>query len=217
MGIVTTGDELVPPGKPLPPGGVYDINTFTLAAVVSGCGGEPVLLGRAGDTLEALRRSFEGGLGVDLVVFSGGSSVGERDLVVDLVKEKGQIIFHGIAIKPGRPTLLGVVGSTPVLGMPGFPTSALSNAYLLLRPMVRRMAHLPEGPNVTLKLPLAEEVISAFGRTDVVPVRLERGKAYPVSKGSASITSMAPADGYFIIHESVEKVEAGTEVEVYPL
>ncbi len=217
VGIVTTGDELVPPGKPLPPGGVYDINTYTLAAVVSASGGEPVLLGRAGDTLEALRRSFEGGMGVDLVVFSGGSSAGERDLVVDLVREKGEVIFHGIAIKPGRPTLLGVVGSTPVLGMPGFPTSALSNAYLLLRPMVRRMAHLAEGRGVTLRLPLAEEVTSALGRTDVVPVRLEGGKVRPVSKGSASITSMAPADGYFIIRESVERVEAGTEVEVYPL
>jgi molybdopterin biosynthesis enzyme len=164
----------------------------------------------------ALRETLEGISGLDMLVFSGGSSAGEKDLVVDLVREKGHVVFHGIAVKPGRPTLLGVVEGRPVVGMPGFPASALTISYLLLGPIVRRMARLPPSPGKTLRAVLAEGVVSTKGRTDVVPVRLEAGRALPILKGSASITAVAPADGYILVPPEIEGISSGSEVEVFP-
>src|SRR5882762_5039015 len=143
VALLTSGDEVIPPGKPIRPGQVYDINSNTMAGVVRENGGEAVLLGRVRDRLEPLRSALRKGLASDMVVFSGGSSVGERDMVVDVMQSMGDVLFHGIAIKPGRPTALGRVNGKPVLGMPGNPTSCLSNCYVLLAPMLRRMARLP--------------------------------------------------------------------------
>ena len=94
----------------------------------------------ARDTLAALHAALDECLRHDLVVFSGGSSVGERDLILDVIRERGVVAFHGIAVKPGKPTLFGHVEGTPIFGMPGYPTSCLSNAYILLVPALRRMA-----------------------------------------------------------------------------
>ena len=96
------------------------------------------------DSLPDLVKAIESTRAADLIMFSGGSSVGERDLILDALQQAGEVIFHGIAVKPGKPTILGKVGGKPVLGMPGNPTSCLSNAYLLVVPMLRRMARLPE-------------------------------------------------------------------------
>ena len=128
VAVLSTGNEVVPPGAPLGDGQIYDVNRFTLAAVIadSGCIAEPHR--PAEDTLEGLVTALEACSGADTIVFSGGSSVGERDLVVDLVAARGKMIFHGVAIKPGKPTLFGLIGDTPFFGMPGNPTSCLSNA-----------------------------------------------------------------------------------------
>src|SRR6058998_627553 len=107
VSILTTGDEVVPPGKPIRAGQVYDINSHTMASVVRENGGEPVSLGRVSDRLESLRSALKKAIGNDLVVFSGGSSVGEKDIIVDVLRSMGQLLFHGIAVKPGKPTVLG--------------------------------------------------------------------------------------------------------------
>ncbi len=214
VALLVTGDEIVPPGMRLRPGQVYDINSHTMAAAVRESGGEPVPGGRVPDRMEALEESLAAAVKEDLVVFSGGSSVGERDLILDVLHSMGELLFHGVAIKPGRPTMLGVVRGTPVLGMPGNPTSCLSNCYILLAPMLRRMARLPPPTGRVVEVPLAERIRSPIGRAEVHSVRLVEGRAVPAFKESSAITSMAHADGYLEIPADVGEVEEGTRVRV---
>ena len=158
VAILTTGNEVVAPGSRLRPGQVYDINAYTIAAVARENGGEPQFLGRVRDEAGELRRALRRAVSRDIVVVSGGSSVGEKDLFIDVLKGIGEVLFHGVAIKPGRPTALGRIGGTPVLGMPGFATSCLSNSYVLLAPALRAMARLPARPPRVLELPLSEAI-----------------------------------------------------------
>src|SRR5207245_10413892 len=201
--ILTTGDEVVQPGKRIRAGQVYDINSHTMASVVRENGGEPVLLGRVPDRLEALHAAFKKAIANDLVVVSGGSSVGEKDIVVDVLRSMGDLLFHGIAVKPGRPTVLGRVGGKAVLGMPGNPTSCLSNCYMILAPMLRRMARLPPRHERIAEVPLAKRVVSTIGRVEFHTVRIVDGQAVPAYKESGAITSMAHADGYIEIPANV--------------
>jgi molybdopterin biosynthesis enzyme len=150
----------------------------------------------------------------DILVFSGGSSVGERDLTVDVIRKKGKILFHGIAVKPGKPTVFGTIGSTPVLGMPGYPTSCLSNAYMLLVPLLRLLARLPAYRFRTMSVPAAQRFISTTGRHQFYTVRVLGGMAVPAFKASGDITSMSQADGYIEIPADVDVVEEGETVEV---
>ena len=214
IAILSTGNEIVEPGEPLRPGQIYDINRFTLAAIAVAHGGEPLLLPSAADTLDALSAAIDDALAEDVLVFSGGSSVGERDLILDVLKARGDVLFHGVAVKPGKPTVFGRVAGKPVLGMPGYPTSCLSNGYMLLVPMLRRMARLPEHQPRIVKAPLARRVVSTTGRHQFYTVRLADGAAAPAFKASGDITSMAHADGYIEIPAHVDIVEAGEVVDV---
>jgi molybdenum cofactor synthesis domain-containing protein len=214
VAILSTGNEVVEPGQTLAPGQIYDINRFTLSSVVSDNGGVPVPYPPAPDSLDALLSTLGACLACDIVVFSGGSSVGERDLIRDAIGAKGQLLFHGVAVKPGKPTGLGLVNGKPVFAMPGYPTSCLSNAHMLLVPMLRRMARLAPGVRKTLTVRLAQRVTSAVGRHQFYTVRIDHGTAVPAFKASGDITSMSKADGYIEIRADVESVEAGTMVEV---
>jgi molybdenum cofactor synthesis domain-containing protein len=214
IAILSTGNEIVAPGQPLAPGQIYDINRFTIESVARRNGGVVASLSTAGDTLEDLRAAIDAGTRHDVLVFSGGSSVGERDLIIDAVRERGDVIFHGIAVKPGKPTLFARIGNTTVFGMPGYPTSCLSNAYILLLPFLRRMARLPAWEPKTMLLPLARRISSVAGRHQFYTVRVVNGAAEPAFKASGDITSMAHADGYIEVPADVEVVEGGTEVRV---
>ena len=214
VAIVSTGNEVVAPGQPLGPGQIYDINRHTLAAVAVRHGAVPVTLDVAGDTLEALDRAVDAAIQCDVVVFSGGSSVGDRDLVLDVLRRRGAVAFHGVATRPGKPTAFGHIDGVPVFGMPGNPTSCLTNAYVLLAPFLRRMAGLPpERPHV-VQAPLTRRISSGAGRHQFYTVRLVEGGAEPAFKASGDITSMAHADGYLEIAADVTAVEAGTLVDV---
>jgi molybdopterin molybdotransferase len=212
VAILSTGNEIVGPGTPLQPGQIYDINRFTISAVVEDNGGVAVPYPPAPDSLEDLLAAFDECLGDDVVVFSGGSSVGERDLIRDAIAAQGQLLFHGIAVKPGKPTGLGLVNGKPVFAMPGYPASCLTNAHVLLVPMLRRLARLPPRVDKTMTMPLAARVASASGRHQFYTVRIENGRAVPAFKASGDITSMSQADGYIEIPADVEVVEAGTAV-----
>jgi molybdopterin molybdotransferase len=214
IAILSTGNEIVEPGAPLAAGQVYDINRFTLSAIVADHGGVPLALPPALDTLEALSAAIDAAAGADLLVFSGGSSVGERDLILDVLAARGEVLFHGVAVKPGKPTAFGRIATLPVLGMPGYPTSCLSNGYMLLVPMLRRMARLPEHQPRTVTVPLARRIVSTTGRHQFYTVRVADGAATPAFKASGDITSMAHADGYIEIPAYVDIVEAGQLVEV---
>jgi molybdopterin molybdotransferase len=213
VAIVSTGDEIVEPGRPLAPGQIYDINQFTLSALIGAHGGVALARATAGDSLPELTAAMEAP-DDDIVVFSGGSSVGERDLILDALQQAGEVIFHGIAVKPGKPMVFGKAGRRPVLGMPGYPTSCLSNAYLLLVPLLRRMARLPEYHPHSVRLPLARRIVSTTGRHQFYTVRISDGTAVPAFKASGDITSMAHADGYFEIPAQTDIVEAGELVDV---
>lgn len=222
VAILSTGNEIIEPGTPLEPGQIYDINQFTIASIVEAHGGIAVSHPPAPDNLPDLVEAIRAAADADIVVFSGGSSVGERDLILDALQQIGEIIFHGIAVKPGKPTVFGRVprggagskDSVPVFGMPGYPTSCLSNAYMLLLPMLRRVARLPEYAPSTVSLPLARRVVSTTGRHQFYTVRVVDGSAVPAFKASGDITSMALADGYIEIPAQTDIVEAGEIVKV---
>ncbi len=214
VAVVSTGNEVIAPGRPLGAGQIYDVNRHTLSAVVNTHGGVAVPFEVAADTLEALDAAVDEALGCDLVVFSGGSSVGDRDLVLDILARRGTVVFHGIATRPGKPTAFGSIGDVPVFGMPGNPASCLTNAYVLLVPFLRELARLPPHQPRVIAVPLARRVASSLGRHQFYTVRLVDGAAEPAFKASGDITSMAHADGYIEIPPDVAAVEAGTRVDV---
>lgn len=214
VAVLSTGDEIVSPGRVLPAGHVFDVNRFTLAAVIASHGGAPELHDPVPDDINNLNDALDRCADADLVVFSGGSSVGDRDLIVDLIAGRGQLIFHGIAVKPGKPTAFARVGDAAFFGMPGNPTSCLSNAYILLVPFLRATARLPLYAPRTVRLPLATRIVSQAGRHQFYTVRVREGRAFPAFKGSGAITSLSLADGYIEIPAAESTVEAGALVEV---
>jgi len=214
VAILSTGNEVVAPGEPLAPGQIYDINGTTLAAIVAEHGGVPVVHRTAVDTIEDLSRAVDDCLAEDVLVFSGGSSVGTRDLMLDVIRAKGEVLFHGIAVKPGKPTAFGRIGGKLAFGMPGYPTSCLTNAYVLLVPVLRRLGHLPEQSARVERMPLAARVTSTPDRHQFYTVRIEQGRAQPAFKASGDITSMSQADGYIEIPAGTAVVDAGALVDV---
>jgi molybdopterin molybdotransferase len=214
VAILSTGNEVVEPGQPLGAAQIYDINRYTLSAIAAAHGAEPRALSSVRDTLDDLSAALDEASAADVVVFSGGSSVGEKDLILDVLRQRGEVLFHGISVKPGKPTLLAAVNGTPVLGMPGNPTSCLSNAYLLLVPMLRKIARLPAFHPRTIRLPLSRRIVSTTGRHQFYTVRIADGTAVPAFKASGDITSMSQADGYLEIPAQTDIVEAGELVDV---
>ncbi len=214
VAILSTGNEVVDGGQPLAAGHIYDVNRFTLAAIVDAHGGAPEPHRPVPDTVDALSVALELCAAADLIVFSGGSSVGERDLVIDAIRARGEIVFHGIAVRPGKPTAFARIGSTPFFGMPGNPTSCLSNAYVLLVPFLRATARLPLYAPRTVRVPVARRIVSAVGRHQFYTVQLRDGAAHPAFKGSGDITSLSRADGYIEIPADQDVVEEGTIVDV---
>jgi molybdenum cofactor synthesis domain-containing protein len=214
IAILSTGNEIVEPGRPLGPGQIYDVNQFTLSSIITAHGGAAIVGPATPDSLAELTISLQRAATEDVVVFSGGSSVGERDLILDALQQAGEVVFHGIAVKPGKPTVFGRIGTTPVLGMPGYPTSCLSNAYMLLTPLLRQMARLPEYHPRVVRLPLASRIVSTTGRHQFYTVRIVDGSAVPAFKASGDITSMSKADGYIEIPSQTDIVEAGEIVDI---
>ena len=214
IAVLSTGNEVIEPGRPLAAGQIYDVNRFTLSAVIAAHGGIAEPHRPARDTIDALESALDACKGADIVIFSGGSSVGDRDLIVDLVARRGEMIFHGIAVKPGKPTAFAIVDGAPFFGMPGNPTSCLSNAYILLVPFLRATARLPLYAPRTVLAPLGRRIVSQAGRHQFYTMRLQDGAAFPAFKGSGDITSLSQADGYIEIPSDQSVVEEGTTVTV---
>ena len=223
VAILSTGNEIADPGQELLPGQIYDINKYTLSTIIQEHGGVPMPFSTAQDTIDALEEAIDGALGrrslgeggsCDMLVFSGGSSVGERDLILDVIGRKGDIVFHGIAVKPGKPTVFGTIEGKPMFGMPGYPTSCLSNAYMLLVPALRAMARLQPRHTATVSLPLGQRIVSTTGRHQFYTVKIVDGQAMPAFKASGDITSMSQADGYIEIPAQTDIVEKGERVNV---
>jgi molybdenum cofactor synthesis domain-containing protein len=214
VAVLPSGEEVVPLGKKLKRGQVYDINSHTIASVVRANGGIPIVFGVVGDKADEIRATITEALKNDLVVISGGSSVGERDLLVSVIQDWGRVLFHGIQVKPGKPTIFALIEGKPLMGMPGYPTSCLINSYLLLLPAIRKMAHLPPRTGETVTARLARRVPGSVGRRQFLTVKIEGGEAIPVFKESGAITSIADADGYIEIAENIDLLEKGEPVTV---
>jgi len=214
VAIYSSGPEIVPQGTPLQPGQIYDINSYTLSAVIEANGGVPVKRGIMLDDAGSIEGAIRDAAGHDVGVFSGGSSVGSKDLFGEVMEGLGEVFFHGVRVKPGKPTLFGAVDGTPIFGMPGYPTSCLNNSYVFLAPAVRLVARLPPRESRVLKLPMGKRMESRSDREQFITVRIEDGKAYRVYKQSGDITSMTHADGYIVLPVGVSVVEEGETVEV---
>jgi putative molybdopterin biosynthesis protein len=222
VAIVSTGDELIEPGRAMRPASVYDSNSTMLADAVRELGAAPIRLGIVADREGMLDAVMETARQHDLVLLSGGTSKGAGDLSYRVLERKTPgILVHGVALKPGKPICLGAIGSTPVAILPGFPTSAIFTFHEFVAPVIRRMAGLRAEEHHTIPARLPYRFNSERGRTEYVLVRLVQGAggltAYPMGKGSGSVTTFSRADGFVVIGRHQEYIEAGEQVEIIPL
>jgi len=223
VAIISTGDEIVAPGEAIRPGAVYDSNAAILAAAVEEAGGIPHRLGIGPDDEQALWRLLSEGVACcDLVIMSGGTSKGAGDLcyrAIARLTDPG-VVVHGVALKPGKPLCLAVSLGKPAVVLPGFPTSAIFTFHEFVAPVIRAFAGLPpeEAERVGATLPV--RVTSERGRTEYLMVSLvprtddDTLAAYPVAKGSGSVTSFSQADGFIAIGAQTESVATDTPVAV---
>jgi molybdopterin molybdotransferase len=225
VGIVSTGDEIIEHHKPLTPGKIRDINSITLAGMVQRNNGVPTRYGIVSDTREVFFPALEKAVNEnDIVLFSGGSSVGVRDLGEQAVEALGPpgILVHGVALKPGKPVLIGMSDITPLFGLPGHPVSAMVCFDLFVAPAIHKLSgrQLPDDeliPTVTARL--SRNLNSAAGRLDIVRVRLLDGSdipiADPVMGKSGAISTLSGSDGFFIIEEDSQGVTQDSVISIY--
>ena len=223
VGILSMGDEIVPPSAEPLPGQVRDINTYTVSAQVAAAGAIPVPLGLVGDDYDIQLSKTRAGFAVtDMLVLSAGSSVSARDRTVDIVAELGSpgVLAHGLALRPGKPAVVGLCDGKPVIGLPGNPVSAMVVCDLLVRPVIHRLmgSATPPDPWETTAV-LAQDVPSAPGREDYVPVKLETcpggfAAAHPVWGKSGLIFTLVKANGIVRVPADVSGFYAGEQVRV---
>jgi putative molybdopterin biosynthesis protein len=221
VAVLSTGDELIAPGEELKPAGVYDSNGAIIAAAVAEAGGEPLGLGAYPDDEAALEKAVRKALAEsDMVVLSGGTSKGAGDLSHTIVSRLGKpgILVHGVALKPGKPLCLGVIGNTPVVVLPGFPTSAIFTFHAFVAPVIRALAGLAPEAAGTLVARVPVRVASELGRKEFLLVSLidsgEGTVAFPTGKTSGSVTSFSQADGFIEIDALAASLDAGSDVQV---
>jgi len=222
VGIVSTGDEVVPVDAVPGPGQVRDINSYALYGQVKACGGEPVLYGIVRDDFGALKDRMETAVSeCDMVLLSGGSSVGTRDVASKVIESLGSpgVLFHGISIKPGKPTVGAVVNNRPVFGLPGHPVSAMVVFELLAAPLVRYGEYRQNPPEFAVRAKITRNMRSSAGREDYIRVKLREDDwgellADPILGKSGLIATMVKARGLAKIPADKEGVEAGEYVRV---
>jgi molybdenum cofactor synthesis domain-containing protein len=223
VAVLSTGGEITEPGKELPAGKIYDINAYSISTAVIESGGKPVYFGVVPDDKAALTKILQTAIAsADIVITSGGVSVGPRDYTPQIVDSLGKpgIVVYGIAVKPGKPTTVGFIGGKPVFSLPGHPTSALLIFYLLARPLIQQLAGRPVAGMKVVSAFAGSRMFSAKGRRTFVMVKLEFDKecrliAEPVESGaSGAITTLAKADGFVEIAENEQFIDVDEEVEV---
>jgi putative molybdopterin biosynthesis protein len=221
VAVLSTGDELVQPGQPLRPAGVYDSNGPVIAAALRENGCEAVHLGAIPDDAEKLTAAVQAAFAAyDALILSGGTSKGAGDLTTKVIAGLGApgIVAHGVALKPGKPLCLAVCDGKPVVVLPGFPTSAMFTFHELVAPALRIMAGLPPHSTARVVASLPLRLTSELGRTEFAMVALTEGPdglvAHPVAKGSGAVTAFAQADGFLTVPALVESLAPGTMAEV---
>src|SRR4051812_48114530 len=220
VAVISTGDELVQPGRPLAPAQIYDSNGAIVTAAVTENGGEASFLGAVPDDEEKLETAMRSALqNCDMLVLSGGTSKGAGDVSHRILARLGKpgVIAHGVALKPGKPLCLAVCDGKPIVILPGFPTSAMFTFHDMIVPVLRRMAGLPPRSDAKVTANVPVRIASELGRSEFVMVSLVQGVegliAYPSGKGSGAITSFAQADGFLRIDALADQMPAGTHAE----
>ncbi|WP_050034236.1 molybdopterin biosynthesis protein [Halorubrum halophilum] len=232
VGIVSTGDELVRPGEDLDPsrGEIYDVNSTTIAAGVEEAGGEPVLYPHAGDDYEEMERLLRRAADeCDLVLSSGSTSASAVDVIYRVIEERGDLLLHGVAVKPGKPMLVGRLdrredvdapGPSAYIGLPGYPVSALTIFRTFVAPAIREAAGQPEPATATVEGRMAVGERYGEGRMRLMPVGLldlidgNLPLVYPVDKGSGATTSLVEADGVVAVDPDTEYLDQDERVSV---
>jgi putative molybdopterin biosynthesis protein len=239
VGIVSTGDELVRPGEDLDPsrGEIYDVNSTTIAAGVEEAGGEPVLYPHAGDDYDEMERLLRRAADeCDLVLSSGSTSASAVDVIYRVIEERGELLLHGVAVKPGKPMLVGRLdrrgsdaasegegadaGESAYVGLPGYPVSALTIFRTFVAPAIREAAGRSEPATATVEGRMAVGERYGEGRMRLMPVGLldlddgDRPLVYPVDKGSGATTSLVEADGVVAVDPDTEYLDRGETVSV---
>ncbi len=225
VALISTGDEVVPVDtRPLQPGKVRDINSFALAAQIESAGAEVGMRAKIVDSLEELISFSVRALDDhDMIVLSGGSSVGIRDYTLQVLDQlpDSKLLLHGVAIRPGKPTILGLSGGKIFWGLPGQPVSALITCRAFVVPSIERLQGRSTGaPTGGFRAALNRRLPSVHGRTDFVPVSISAAEdgtpeALPIFGKSGAISILTRADGYVVVPEHVEGYDKGTEVVVY--
>ncbi|MCR5782572.1 MAG: molybdopterin molybdenumtransferase MoeA [Clostridia bacterium] len=214
VGIISTGNELFDIDETPAGAGVRDVNSYLLGALCYECGCEPVMYGIVPDDFDKLRNTVRKACGeCAVVLLSGGSSAGERDLTMAVIDDLGITLIHGIAAKPGKPTVIGKVGDIAVFGLPGHPAAAFFVGQALVKPFLYSLTGRTCRPRYS-EYTLALNVPSNHGREEYIPVRIENGEAMPVQAKSGIISVLSKADGYIIIDRNSEGLRAGEKVKV---
>jgi molybdopterin molybdotransferase len=215
IGVISTGNELIPVGDTPEGNQVRDINSWMCGAFLASAGCIPEYYGITGDDRDRLREVLKKALSLcDAVLISGGSSKDDRDMTAALIGESGEVLVHGIAIAPGKPTIIGRADGIPVIGLPGHPASAFIVLLVIARQLLFRMTGQREGEVVTKSLVLGENIPSTRGREDYVRVRIREGRVYPEFGKSGLVNTLVRSEGLVRVPPGVEGLEVGAHVEV---
>ncbi|WP_342303908.1 molybdopterin biosynthesis protein [Methanolobus sp. ZRKC5] len=214
VGIISTGSELIKPGETLELSKIYDANSYAIAAAIEECGGTPRIYGIVHDDEKLMEEALEKAIQeCDIVLTSGSTSAGAGDIMYMIIEEKGETLTHGIAIKPGKPVVIGMIKNVPTIGLPGNPTSALSIFNEFVAPIIYNSLGIKPAFKTKVTAVMGTGIRSG-GREELFPVGVVRGKVYPADKTSGAITTLSDADGTIEIRAHTEYIEPGSEVEV---
>ena len=219
VGIIPTGDEIIPPCANPKPGDILEFNSSIFSGMVRGWGAEPVTYPIVPDKYDMIMAAVKkASAECDLVILNAGSSAGREDFSARVIRELGEVLYHGIAMKPGKPAILGCCGATPVLGVPGYPVSGIIVIEELLKPLVDMWFRAQHERKEFVSAVLTRPVVSGLKYQEFVRVRMgyvgKRLMASPLSRGSGVVSSFMKADGILEVPQGTEGYEAGTEVQV---
>lgn len=224
VAIIPTGEELVSRERTeLKEGEVYETNGLMAALYIRKWGGNPRLLEIVTDAPEKIEEAIISNLDADMIITSGGTSVGKRDYVPAVIEDMGRLLVHGVGISPGKPTALGIINGKPVVCMPGYPVAGIVALYFFARAALRRLGHIPDAPERTIRAVLSEKIPGRTGYKTFARVKIEtpylngnnKSIAIPLAiSGAGILSSVSKANGFVIIPENVEGYGKGDEVEV---
>lgn len=215
VAIIPTGEELVSNVEELEAGKMVETNGLMLSLFIKKWGGIPRYLKFISDEPSEIERAIKNNLNSDLILLTGGTSVGVRDYAAKTIQKMGELLVHGIKMTPGKPTALGFVEKVPVICLPGYPVACVVAALEFAYPAVKKIGRMPLLPPPVIKAKLVEKIASKHGHKTYARVKVKGGRAYPVmTAGSGILSSIAKSTGFVIIPENLEGFEAGREVEV---